>query len=377
MFPAKTWNEIGAWLSAYSDFANFAVALGVKWNPATQAQCMVRKYGCNDFMPHIQVGDEKRPPTRTQRGYINFTNDELRFYEYLIRRCGDVIAKEVEHHETNLETHFDLDFDDDPFLRKFWLQHVQNTLDQLEPLLRFGVRIKIPTRALHVVVWHAPVMIEVLLETGQLETLPPYRDFVPEINALLFARLLRWGLSLDLDFLLGYCVRRSNHTTPRLRMEFLMLMQHLLDHGANPKTVESVAYTREAMTMLLDAGADPDTNRWTRKIVNFAGEDMWILEMWILDYGWLPRPSRHRYDHSDPSNVFCKLARYQRWAAATVLLNHFGRELDADDARFVLSQTARVMYPGPNDAQAQFDFVKKMVTVFPEAITSRPSGLWI
>ncbi|KAJ3080964.1 hypothetical protein HK102_002673 [Quaeritorhiza haematococci] len=376
MFPAETLNEIGGWLGAYSDFANFAVALGVKWSPATQAQRMVRKYG-RHFMPHIRIGDETdtKTPTRTKRGYIPFTNDQVRFYEYLIKRCGDVIAKEVEHHVTNLETHLDPDFDYDPFLESSWLQHVQYTLDQLEPLLRLGVRIKIPTRALHVVVWHAPVMIEVLLETGQLETLPPYRDFVPEINALLFARLLRWGLPLDLDFLLGYCVRRSNHTTPRLRMEFLMLMQHLLNHGANPKAVESVPYTREAMTMLLDAGADPDTNRWGRKVLHFARDDLWILDTWILDYTWLPRASEYRSDQSDPSSVLCKLARNQRWAAATVLLDHFGREIGLF-ARFVLSETSRVMYPGPNDAQAQFDFVKKMVTVFPEAVESHKVISW-
>ncbi|KAJ3063968.1 hypothetical protein HK102_008339, partial [Quaeritorhiza haematococci] len=104
MFPAETWNEIGGWLGDYDDFANLAVALGVKWSPPTQAQRMIRKNGCH-FMPHIRVGDETdtKTPTRTQRGYIKLSRDQVRFYEYLIRRHPDVIAKEVEHHVTDLK----------------------------------------------------------------------------------------------------------------------------------------------------------------------------------------------------------------------------------------------------------------------------------
>ncbi|KAJ3064150.1 hypothetical protein HK102_008275 [Quaeritorhiza haematococci] len=258
--PPEIHTEIGAWLPDNADFANLAVALGVKWEPAAQAQRMIRKYGRDDFLSHIQLADERetedRPYTTTQRGYLDFSGDQLRFYEYLVKHLPDVAAREVER---CIKSADDYDF--------AWEA-------RLQPFLKFGVKFKPSSEFFFTAIGCYPALLELLLETGQLDVTEPVK------------------------------------------------------------------------------------------------QDMWILEMWILDYGWLPRPSRHRYNHSDPSNVFCKLARYQRWAAATVLLNHFGRELDVDDARFVLSQTAHVMYPGPNDAQAQFDFVNKMVTVFPEAVES-------
>ncbi|KAJ3058198.1 hypothetical protein HK102_010628, partial [Quaeritorhiza haematococci] len=123
-----------------------------------------------------------------------------------------------------------------------------------------------------------------------------------------------WGLWLDLEFLLNHCVRRLSHwaVPNKWRVEISMLVHQLLNHGANPKAVTAVPYTPEIMIRLLEGGADPDGNGWSTKILDFGVDDLWILDTWILDYGWLPRASAYRDDHSNPSSVFCKLALHQR-----------------------------------------------------------------
>ncbi|KAJ3051291.1 hypothetical protein HK102_012095, partial [Quaeritorhiza haematococci] len=325
MFPAETWSEIGAWLSDYGDFSNFAVALGVKWNPRTQAQRMIRKYGRDKFLSFIQIGDgtDDSAPTRTQRGYINFSTDQLCFYQYLVRRLPDVVAKEVHGQSPGLGTYCP-----------------EDALERLEPLLKFGVKINnVSTRSLSNALYYAPAVIELLAETGQIGfPVPADPDFVPEDDGtfLLFGRMLRWGLSLDLDFLLNHCVRRLRHwaVPDEHRVEIGILIHQLLDHGANPKAVTAVPCTPEIMIRLLEGGADPDGNRWSTKILDFGVNDLWILDTWILDYGWVPRASEYR---ADPPSVFGKLALHQRWAAATVLLEHFGVALGEECAKLVRS----------------------------------------
>ncbi|KAJ3067677.1 hypothetical protein HK102_007362, partial [Quaeritorhiza haematococci] len=165
MFPAENWSDIGGWLSDYHDFSNLAVALGVKWDPATQAQRMIRKYG-GSFMSHIRIGDEtdNDRTSRSQRGYINFTDDQLRFYEYLVRRLPKVVAREVQEQLPALET-------DCP----------EDALERLEPLLKFGVKINhVSIRSLTNALYDVPVVIELLLETGQVGfSVPADPDFVP------------------------------------------------------------------------------------------------------------------------------------------------------------------------------------------------------
>ncbi|KAJ3062737.1 hypothetical protein HK102_008673 [Quaeritorhiza haematococci] len=126
----------------------------------------------------------------------------------------------------------------------------------------------------------------------------------------------------------------------------------------------AVPYNPEIMMRLLEGGADPDANGWSTEILDFEQNDLWILDMWILDYGWRPG---YRDGHSDPSRVFRKLALHKRWVAATVLLDHFGTALDVcGTAHLVLSESARVYRK--NDVQAQFNFVMKMVDTFPGAL---------
>ncbi|KAJ3085605.1 hypothetical protein HK102_013998 [Quaeritorhiza haematococci] len=272
MFPLEICDEIGTWLSDYNDFANLAVALGIKWSPATQAQRMIRKYGAYCFLDHAA---DETVSTRTRRRYINFTNYQLRFYEYLVRRHPDVVAKEIELFET-------------AFL---------NAFQQLEPLLKLGVRLShaVSMESLEDALYHAPVVIELLLETGQLDC--------DEITA-------------SADFL-------PLHPTAVLGVgEQHILIRELLDRGANPNAVKSVLYTPAAMAMLLERSADPDAIGWGRKILKFRAADLWILDMWILDYGWLPVPA-HRSDLSDPLNSLLEHAVYSgNVAAIKFILSH-------------------------------------------------------
>ncbi|KAJ3074289.1 hypothetical protein HK102_005824, partial [Quaeritorhiza haematococci] len=125
--PPEIHTKIGAWLPDNADFVNLAVALGVKWDPATQTQRMIRKYGRYDFLSHIQLADERineadedeeQTYTTTHRGNLNFSGDQLRFYKYLVKRLPDVAAQEVK--QCIKSTNDDEEDNDDA-----WEQHLQ------------------------------------------------------------------------------------------------------------------------------------------------------------------------------------------------------------------------------------------------------------
>ncbi|KAJ3076507.1 hypothetical protein HK102_005403, partial [Quaeritorhiza haematococci] len=135
-----------------------------------------------------------------------------------------------------------------------------------------------------------------------------------------------------------------------------ILIRELLDRGANPNAIQAVPYTPGVMGMLLERGADPNVNGWSTEILKFTTADLWILDTWILDHGWLPVPADRPYD---PLSVFSRLVRKQRWAAATVLLDHFGQELET---------WGRVVFPTWYIMAMDSQFLKKLVTVFPVAV---------
>ncbi|KAJ3073459.1 hypothetical protein HK102_006001 [Quaeritorhiza haematococci] len=315
MLPAETWNGIGAWLPDYQDFANLAVALGVKWDPATQAQRMIHKYGRYDFVPHIQVADETMEDTPTKRGFLNFSTDQLRFYEYLVKRLPDVVSSTVR-------------------------QQIKSTeYEHLQAFVRFGIKIQqedLKPEPLLTVIECYPALLELLLETAQVdvdESLKVTRFHHSESFVRNCVRLLRWGVPLDLDGFLFHCLERSNKTYKytgedlRLRYARQGLIRELLLHGANPNLRCKIPEDPDVIDLMMLHGADPDSNGWLQQVEQLSCWSIYKLECWIRN-GWVPKETR---DVTQPyrSRVwfFRLFVVEENRMVAEILLDHFGQKL--------------------------------------------------
>ncbi|KAJ3058967.1 hypothetical protein HK102_010227, partial [Quaeritorhiza haematococci] len=243
-FPAETWSEIGGWLANYHDFSNLAVALGVKWNPATQAQRMICKYR-DDFLRHVPIGDqltgEEHFPTRNKRLYINFSTQQMDFYRFLIRRMPKVVERSLLRclEETSR----------DPDTVGEW--------EEIEAFLRLGTRVDValfvsPQWIEHIMSYE-PAVVELLVENGilgdhnmALDTYFQSCFHVPD-HCSWVGRLIRWGLPVDLDSVLRMTVeyttieyepleedRIYNKFDPQTQFQAQTFIQQLLEFGADP-----------------------------------------------------------------------------------------------------------------------------------------------
>ncbi|KAJ3082502.1 hypothetical protein HK102_001640 [Quaeritorhiza haematococci] len=354
MFPAETWNEIEAWLSAYSDFANFAVALGVKWNPATQAQRMVRKYG-NNFMDYIPIADEdwntEEPwATRTKRGYLNFSTKQVDFYRFLIRRMPQAVERNV--------------------LR--FLQKPPDSIrpwEQLEGYLGAGYRLPVQSDWIEHAMDCEPAAIELLLENGVLGDHNLHLDtyyFDPPFHCSWLPRVIRWGIPVDLDPLLvqamDYTTRKYepieedrilNSFNPHTQYQAQCFIQQLLDLGANPNAVTRIPTDPGVMAVLMLHGADPDAAGWSRRFeTGVWGSEAHIVKTWAY-YEWLP-PAQHA------GWFFNCLVDWGCWGEVDVFMNHFGRNL-VDAACWGLKKMIE---------HRKMDPAIRMVAMFPEILAN-------
>ncbi|KAJ3081016.1 hypothetical protein HK102_002634 [Quaeritorhiza haematococci] len=353
MFPAETWSEIGGWLSDYSDFSNLAVALGVKWNPATQAQRMIRKYG-NDFLEHVAIGDElahwDSGATRSDRRYILFSTQQMDFYRYLLWCMPEVIGR-------------CLDF---PRPERVHWQH-------LEAFLHLGARIPLLTVPfLQYVIEDFPAVVELLVENGIIGDHNFYADaafiekelfYDPFLLYSWVPWLIRWGIPMDLDSLLRMTVeyttteyepleidRINNKFDPRTQFQAQMFIQQLLEFGADPNILVGVKTPTDPVVteILLQHGADPGTLGWPRSGWIWGSEKDRI-SLWC-QYGWLPTVD-------DADLYFSCLLNWKRWDLVDVFLRHFKRNLVGVVEKKGLSIAIKAR---------QLDLVKRMVTTFPE-----------
>ncbi|KAJ3088290.1 hypothetical protein HK102_009108 [Quaeritorhiza haematococci] len=360
--PPEIQTQIGAWLPDNADFANLAVALGVKWEPATQAQRMIRKYGWS-FLSHIQLADERvneadetqeRPYTTTQRGYLNFSGDQLRFYKYLVKRLPDVAAREVERLIKSTD-----DDEDDEDYDFAWEE-------RLQPFLRSGFKLQAltPGLVLAAVEWH-PALLELLLETGQLDVTEPVKvklhSYHTQSCMQNCVRLLRWGAPVDVDGLLLSCLERSNKTYEfgcedlPLRFARHGLIRELLIHGANPNLACGIPEDPDVITLMMLHGADPDTNGWFGQVEHLWSCSIYKLECWVKN-GWFPKETRDPLDGGSPAWFFRLFIRERNEAVAEMLLDHFGRKL-LPCAGITIKDAMSLRW---------FRFVDKMVQMFPE-----------
>ncbi|KAJ3072015.1 hypothetical protein HK102_006333 [Quaeritorhiza haematococci] len=350
MFPAKTWSEIGGWLSDYDDFSNFAVALGVKWNPGTQAQRLIRKYG-GDFLVHSNWDDSG--PTRTKRHFIQFSAQQLEFYRFVIRRMPEVVKDCLK------ETARDPDV-----VEEWW---------HIEAFLQLGVYIPhVSPQWIEHIMNYEPAVVELLLHNGILRdhnmTLDTYFQwcFHAPDHCSWVARLIRWGIPMDLDALLDLAVRYTTNEyepleedriirkfDPRAQSRTQAFIQQLLNFGADPNTLTDTPTDPGVMEVLLQYGAEPELLGWTRSTRWRMGRnDEGKIALWVK-YGWGP------LDLEDIDWYFYCLLSSGWWDAADTFLTRFGRTL----AGVVGRQGLRIAVEG-----RQLDLVRRMVKMFPEVL---------
>ncbi|KAJ3062736.1 hypothetical protein HK102_008672, partial [Quaeritorhiza haematococci] len=339
MLPTETWSDIGAWLPDYQDFSNLAVAFGTKWDSATQAQRMIRKYGSNQYISHIQVGDDHNGVSETKRG--NIRDAQTRFYEFLIKRRSRDVRTAVASLALDPEQGY-----------------------KLQPFLALGVKLQVdldPDWLRHA----EPATLELLLETGQLDpdspalgpgSFPAVLKTAPSSNFefRMLRKLLHWGVPVDLDGLLVDSIRDSNWRFHRCFKENRYTHQvvtELLCHGANPDSTVSPE-DPDVISTLMIHGADP--NRWAGDW--FTTGDKVKIATWV-DYGWFP-PVEYAQSY------FWPLLKWGCWDAADLFLRHFKRNLirTVETGGLLLAIEGR-----------QLDVVKRMVRIFPEILRRDPN----
>ncbi|KAJ3082528.1 hypothetical protein HK102_001616 [Quaeritorhiza haematococci] len=357
MLPTETWSDIGAWLPDYQDFGNLAVALGVKSDPATQAQRMIHKYGKN-FIQHVAIGDElahwDSGATRTARGFIQFSPQQMDFYRFLIRRRPDVIEhcldfKQAEHVE--------------------W-QHI-------EAFLQLGAYMPpLTVPFLQYVMDYEPAVIELLLHNGVLgdHNMSNVDAFFQEcfdgsFHCTWVGQLLRWGIPMDLDALLVLAVQYTtteyepleenriyNKFDSRTQFQAQTFIQQLLKFGADPNVLVGVKTPTDPVVteILLQHSADPGTLGWPRSDWIWGSEKDRI-SLWC-QYGWVP--TVHAADL-----YFSCLLSWKRWDLADMLLRHFKRNLVGIVEKKGLSIAIKAR---------QLDVVKGMVRLCPEIFREDP-----
>ncbi|KAJ3079730.1 hypothetical protein HK102_003545 [Quaeritorhiza haematococci] len=356
MFPRETCNEIGAWLPDNANFANLAVALRVKWDPATQAQRMIRKYG-PDFLDHVPIADEMAHwdtgPTRTKRGYITLSTKQVDFYRFLIRRMLQAVERHV------LEC-----LKKNPDSIAPW--------EQLEALFQVGYRlpVELKTDWIHHAMDCEPAAIELMLENGVLGDHNLHLDaffeecFDRTFHCSWLPRVLRWGIPVDLDALL---VETVDHTTqkyelieedriingfnPRAQYQVQCFIQQLLEFGANLNVITWIPTDPGVISVLMLHGADPNAAGWSRRYeTRVWGSEEHIVKTWA-HYGWLP-PAQHA------GWFFNCLVDWGCWGAVDVFMDHFGRNL-VDAACWSLRKMIE---------HRKMDFALHMVAMFPEIL---------
>ncbi|KAJ3078341.1 hypothetical protein HK102_004564 [Quaeritorhiza haematococci] len=360
MLPAETWSEIGGWLADYHDFSNLAVALGVKWNPATQAQRMIRKYG-DDFLRHVPIGDELAlnwgtgSPTWGKRGFIQFSAQQMDFYRFLVRRKPEVVKHCLE--ETTREP---------SVVEEWWY---------MEAFLHLGTRVDMTPymspRWIEHIMDYEPAVIELLLHNGVLGDHNFNADaffqecFDGSFHCTWVGQLIRWGIPMDLDALLVLAVQYTtrqyepleidrilNKFDPRTQFQAQTFIQQLLDFGADPMVLVGTKTPTDPVVteILLQYGADPDTLGWPN-LPLIWGSDRDRIAMW-LRYGWLPMVD-------DADLYFSCLLTWELWDLADMLLRHFKRNLVGVVEQDGLSTAIKAR---------QLDLVKFMVRMFPEIL---------
>ncbi|KAJ3077489.1 hypothetical protein HK102_005193, partial [Quaeritorhiza haematococci] len=344
-----------AWPSDYGDFSNLAVALGVKWNPGTQAQRLIRKYG-GDFLVHSNWDDSG--PTRTKRQFIQFSAQQLEFYRFVIRRMPEVVKHSLE------ETARDPDG-----VEEWW--HIEAFLQLGGQLTPFVTPYVSPQWIEHIMNYE-PAVVELLLHNGILGdhnmTLDTYFQwcFDAPVHCSWVVRLIRWGIPMDLDALLDLAVRYTTNEyepleedriirkfDPRAQLRAQTFIEQLLNFGADPNTLTDTPTDPGVMEVLLQHGADPELLGWTHSTRWRMGGNLHDkIALWVK-YGWGP------LDLEDIDWYFYCLLSSGWWDAADTFLTRFGRTL----AGVVGRQGLRIAVEG-----RQLDLVWRMVKMFPEVL---------
>ncbi|KAJ3071207.1 hypothetical protein HK102_006488 [Quaeritorhiza haematococci] len=349
MLPTETWSDIGAWLPDYQDFGNLAVALGVKWNRATQTQRMIRKYGSNQYISHIRVGDEgydhdgNYAISETSRGFVRLSNAQTRYYKFLIKRRPHDVTRAVASLVVEI------------------CKNPENCVKwyKLQPFLSLGIKVDLPLQPdwlWHTYEWE-PAFLELLLETGQLDSdspalgpggVPAVLNVAPvtKIECRMLSRLLRWRVPMDLDQILEDTIRDSNRQM-ELRFPRLQVITELLRHGADPDSIAVTPEDPNVIGILMLHGADP--NCWAGDWYT-TGDKVKIAT--CVDYGWLP-PVEY------VQSYFWPLLKWGCWDAADIFLCHYKRDLihTVENGGLLLAIEGR-----------QLDLTKCMVSLFPEIL---------